>query len=240
MKKEIIGVISVSGKPLGSIYPDKIIEGKSNQTIQINEEDLNTALHGDTVSVLIKDGKTAGPDLVGQVQKIVKRDKIRFVGVIKKEDGRTICQADDHRMYKAIEIIRDDEKLADEGSKVWVEMTKWIKPEKNPEGKIVKIIGKPGDHEVEMEAIMLDKGFVLDFPEAVNKEAEKAKENFPATVKAEIKKRRDMRETFTITIDPKTAKDFDDAISLKDLGNDKYEIGIHIADVSFFVRPNSA
>ncbi|MCK5776594.1 MAG: VacB/RNase II family 3'-5' exoribonuclease, partial [Bacteroidales bacterium] len=134
-------------------------------------------------------------------------------------------------------IQKENLHRAKDGQKVIVEIIEWPEHARNPFGKIVEVLGKPGDHKVEIASIVFDYDFESDFPAHVEAEADKINNEIDA---AEIKKRKDIREVFTITIDPFDAKDFDDAISLKKLDNDLWEVGIHIADVSHFVKTNSA
>ena len=121
----------------------------------------------------------------------------------------------------------------DEGNKVLIKITDW----ETLSGKIIKVIGKKGENNTEMESIVLEKGFRIEFPTKVEEEAEEIKREYKNHFETQLKERRDMRKTPTMTIDPADAKDFDDAISFQDLGNDTYEIGVHIADVSYFVTP---
>lgn len=116
-------------------------------------------------------------------------------------------------------------------------ITEWPEDPKNPQGEIVRVLGAPGENNVEMDAILVEYGFPLEFPAAVEAEAEKIPFKITA---AEMKKRRDFRKVPTFTIDPVDAKDFDDALSMQTLKNGNWEVGIHIADVSHYVTPNSS
>ncbi|VAW25426.1 3'-to-5' exoribonuclease RNase R, partial [hydrothermal vent metagenome] len=143
---------------------------------------------------------------------------------------------DDSKMYADIFIPQKKLKGAEDGVKVLVEITDWPEKSKNPFGKIKEILGIPGDHNTEIHSILLEYGLPYKFPENVEEEAAK----IPLEItKNEIAKRRDMRKDLTFTIDPKDAKDFDDALSFKVLENGNYEIGIHIADVSHYVQENT-
>jgi ribonuclease R len=140
-------------------------------------------------------------------------------------------------MYARIIIPPNETKDASAGDKVYVKIISWDDPKANPIGELIKRIGKEGLNETEMEAIVLERGFDTGFPVPVEKEADA----LPQTISAEeIGKRRDMRTTLTFTIDPKDAKDFDDALSFKKISEHEYEVGVHIADVSHFVRENTA
>ena len=125
---------------------------------------------------------------------------------------------------------------AKDGEKAIVKITEWPENQKNPVGKVLEVLGTPGDNDTEMNAIMAEYELPVQFPTNVEKAAKKIKDAIPAE---EIKNRRDFREITTFTIDPKDAKDFDDALSLQKLKNGHYEVGVHIADVSFYVTPDS-
>ena len=123
------------------------------------------------------------------------------------------------------------------GEKVLVEITEWPQSAKNPFGKIVHVLGKPGDNNVEMNSILAEFGFPLSFPKEAEDEAKRISDTITT---AEISKRRDFRDVVTFTIDPEDAKDFDDALSISWLPNGNYEVGVHIADVSHYVKPGNA
>jgi ribonuclease R len=166
--------------------------------------------------------------------------KDSYTGVVKNEDNQIFVRPDDTRAYKCVTISKNKLGGAVPGDKVFVKILKHAPPKdlyKMPEGEVTKILGKAGGNEVEIESIILDKGFDLKFPQNVTDEAIKIKAQ--GITDKDYAGRRDMRKTLTFTIDPDTAKDFDDAISFKTVGED-YEIGIHIADVSYYVRPGSA
>lgn len=203
---------------------------------------MNTALNRDTVEIALLP-KVEGERLRGEVIKIIKRAKTQFVGTIEKEDGLSFLAPDDQRMYMDIILSPADlsaqaEKIED-GMKVLVEMTNWTDPKKNPEGKILEVLGKKGEHNVEMKAIVLEHGFDTSFPADVEKNAKEIENKKTEILKTEEGKRKDFRDVATMTIDPPDAKDFDDAISLKELDNGNLEIGIHIADVSHYVTAGS-
>ena len=243
---EIEGVISISSKGIGYV---KTKEQKYKDTpIEIGHGFLNTALHGDTVRVLLHpvrslQGQTRersrsrtfpGP-ITGEVTEIISRSKAGFAGVLEIEQGVYFLSPSDTRMYTDIIIPKDKLNGAKAGQKVFGIIISWKDPQKAPEGEINKILGKPGENNAEMQGIALEKGFRSDFPPEVEKEAEKLKTH--SDIEKEIKKRRDFRQILTFTIDPEDAKDFDDALSFIELGHDRYEIGVHIADVSHYVRP---
>src|SRR6185369_8984435 len=193
---------------------------------------LNAALSGDTVEYQII--KKVGMDEFGKVVKVLERGKSSYVGIVLEDKGRYFVVPDDRRAY--IDILVKDPKNLRKDQKVQVKLLPWTDPRKNPEGEVQKVLGMKGENDVEMEAIVLETGFPAD----VVAEADEYERNGPGIDAAEIAKRRDMRQTLTFTIDPFDAKDFDDAISFKKLENGLYEIGVHIADVSHYVREGTA
>jgi ribonuclease R len=198
---------------------------------------LNFALNNDIVEVIFH-GK--GEDKNGEVIKIIERSREIFVGTVEIRDGKTGVIPDDKKLYIDFMLNDEEAKKVKAHDKVQIKIGKWIDSNKNPEGNIIKVIGEKGNNNVEMESIVLEKGFEINFPDDVEKEANKIEKNKIKDIENEIPKRRDFRKTLTFTIDPFDAKDFDDAISYKDLGNGEYEIGVHIADVSHYVIENSA
>jgi ribonuclease R len=220
------GIIKITAKPLGFV----VVEGDSDDII-VFEENLNCALDKDEVEVEIV-GKDRNRKK-GKITKIIKRNKTQFVGTLENFGKSMVFRPDDFKFYKDVDIL-DFPKEAKSGMKALVEIT-WTNPNLNPKGKILKIIGKKGEHETEMQSILLDKGIVYDFPPEVEEEAEKV-----SKMPFDIKDRRDFRDIITFTIDPKDAKDFDDALSYEDLGGGKIRVGVHIADVSHFVQPGTA
>lgn len=235
-QKTWTGTVSINSKGVGYFK----LEGEKND-IEIQNSDLNKALHGDQVVIYIttknKNGRPAG-----RVLEIKQRAKKNFVGILHEEKGRMFVLADDKKMYADIVINKNLEssRKAKVGDKVLVKITKWEKGAIGPEGEILKTIGKPGEHNTEMQSILFERGFEIAFPEMVEAEARNIEQTEKPIPQNEIQKRRDLRKTTTFTIDPITAKDFDDAISIKKLPNGNLEIGVHIADVSHYVREGSA
>jgi len=167
---------------------------------------------------------------------VLQRAKSRFVGRIQRMDKFAFLVCDNRTMVVDIFIPLSDLAGAEDGEKAVVEMTDWPERMHNPVGRVVKRLGKPGDNNVEMQSILAEYDFPLDFPAEAEKEAAKIK----APSKKDYEGRRDFRKTTTFTIDPADAKDFDDAISFKRLKNGNYEVGVHIADVSYYVKPGGA
>jgi ribonuclease R len=208
------------------------------EDIHIPEKYLNHALYGDTVLVELTGEKIDGaPE--GKVTKIVNRAQLRYVGTVQKRNNTCFVIADSKRMHVDIYIDDKQSEKLETDDKVYVEIIDWKNDKPTPAGKIIEILGKKGEHEVEMRAIILEKGIEADFPKEVDKEAEAWLKKWPALVDDELPKRKDYRDVTTFTIDPASAKDFDDALSVKKLDNGNFEIGIHIADVSYFVRPET-
>lgn len=249
--KTLTGTIRTTGKGMGFVE----VEGFPEDVV-IEPEFVNTALNGDEVEIILtgkyfktqrgrpgqKTPAAQGgfAQQAGQVVKILRRAKKSFVGVLIKDEGKYFVRADDRKMYVPIHI--PDEKLnaATEEQKVLAQITNWAHNAPYPEGIIAQVLGNKGDHETEIQSIILDRGIDTNFPPEVIAESEQIEKEEKPLPQAEIAKRKDFRNTLTFTIDPVDAKDFDDALSFKDLGNGLYEIGIHIADVSYFVREGSA
>lgn len=231
--KRLSGEISVNSRGVGYLE----VEGQE-EDIEIENHFLKTAMNGDTVEVVLLP-KSKWDRQKGEVVKIVDRAKMRFVGTVKKNGGFFV-EPDDRRMYRDIFVPPAQTHNANEGDKVLVKIKEWTDQKKNPEGQILQIIGKRGEHNAEMESIVLESGFDINFPKEVEEEADKVAARERARMNDEAKLRRDFRGITTFTIDPFDAKDFDDALSLKELGHDEYEIGVHIADVSHYVTEGSA
>lgn len=204
--------------------------------IFIHSKNVKDALQGDEVLVVTYHFK--GKKLEGSVLEVLKRNREEFVGTFQlinhKDFGFVVC--DKKTINTDIFVPKGKIGGASDGDKVVVKMVEWRAGEKNPEGEIVKVLGAPGEHETEIHSILAEYGLPYSFPEDVENEAEKIDRSIDDS---EVAKRRDMRNICTFTIDPKDAKDFDDALSIQKLDNGNYEIGVHIADVSHYVRPGT-
>ncbi|MEX2010410.1 MAG: ribonuclease R [Parcubacteria group bacterium] len=229
---ELTGKIRVTGKGVGYFpIPD------ADEDYEIQPEHIKTALNGDEVKVVPLNRENYGRKLA-EVIEIIKRKKIDFVGAVEDPGSDHIfIVPDDRRMYKDIYVARNDSMKAEEGDKVQVHITEWKDTTKSPIGKILRIIGKEGEHNAEMAGIVYESGFEIDFPPEVEREADLWKEKFAK--EDHLKDRKDFRSVTTFTIDPVDAKDFDDAISFQELPNGDFEVGVHIADVSHFVTEGS-
>jgi ribonuclease R len=198
----------------------------------IASNNINKALNGDEVEFYVYKRRHRGK-LEGEITQVLKRDKSEYVGVIQLHDKYAFVIADSNKMYKDIFIPINKTLKAEDGDKVLVKLEDWPEKADSPYGKVIQVLGKPGDHNTEIHAILAEYGLPLEFPYEVEEFANKLDTSITSE---EIAKRRDMRGDLTFTIDPKDAKDFDDALSFKVLKNGIYEIGIHIADVSHYLQ----
>lgn len=202
----------------------------------IHSKNVKDALQGDTV--LIVTYKFKGKKMEGSVLEVMKRKRDQFVGTfqfIKHKDFGFVV-GDKKHINTDIFIPQGKIGGAQDGDKVVVKMIDWKAGEKNPEGEIISVLGAPGEHETEIHSILAEYGLPYDFPAEVEKEAQAIDRRIHDD---EVAKRRDMRGVCTFTIDPKDAKDFDDALSIQKLDNGNWEIGVHIADVSHYVVPGT-
>jgi ribonuclease R len=218
----------------GSAYI--VSEDEFEEDIYVAPRKLRNALHGDIVKVYVY-AKNRGRKKDGEVVEILQRAKMDFTGIIKLSDRFAFFVPDDRKMLHDIFIPLDGLNGAKDGYKAIAKIVDWPEDAKNPIGEITHVLGKQGENNAEMNAILADYGFPLAFPNEVEKQAESIKEEI---TKEEIARRRDFREVLTFTIDPADAKDFDDAISFQKLKNGNVEVGVHIADVSHYVKPGSA
>jgi ribonuclease R len=202
------------------------------EDVFIPTNNLNRALDKDTVKVYIYN-RRKGRRPEGEVIEVIERNKTDFVGVIDIQKNFSFVSTANPKMYTDIFIPKDKIGEAEQGDVVLVHIEDWPKRADSPFGKVIKVLGKPGEHDTEIHAILAEYGLPSEFPIEVETYAQQIDTSIQAT---EIAKRRDMRDTLTFTIDPKDAKDFDDALSFKKLENGNYEIGIHIADVSFYLE----
>ncbi|RKS99438.1 ribonuclease R [Flavobacterium sp. 123] len=202
------------------------------EDVFIPTNNLNHALDKDTVKVYVYN-RRKGKRPEGEVIEVVERNKTDFVGVIDIQKNFAFVSTANPKMYTDIFIPKDKIGEAEQGDVVLVHIEDWPKRADSPFGAVLKVLGKPGEHDTEIHAILAEYGLPAEFPIEVETYAQKIDTTIHET---EIAKRRDMRDTLTFTIDPKDAKDFDDALSFKKLENGNYEIGVHIADVSFYLE----
>ena len=214
-----------------------VVEGREGD-ILINARDMNGAIDGDIVKVLVATKKKKSTDKTeGEVIEIVRRGRTEIVGTIEIMPNYAFVVASSKKIYGDIFVSKNDLKNAQHGDKVIVKITKYAEDERKMEGVVTEVLGKSGENNTEMHAILAEFGLPISFPINIEKEAD----NIPTKIStSEIKKRRDFRKMTTFTIDPVDAKDFDDALSFEFLENGNYEIGVHIADVTHYVTPESA
>jgi ribonuclease R len=238
------GTITMTRKGIGFFSVES-----QDEDLLIPAEWTNHALSGDIVKVApsgsIQDIKTGGTRPAGKVVEIVSRARETFVGTLVEENGLTMMVPDYKKMYVPIIVL--DKSTAQIGDKVLVRLGEWASDKEYPLGTIEEIIGKAGVHDTEMRALALGQGFSSNYPPGVIAEAESLEKNGSTilTLEAGNQGRRDFRKIPTCTIDPVDAKDFDDALSIRKMQTANgqpttYEVGVHIADVSFFVKSGNA
>ena len=205
------------------------------EDVFIARRNTNKALDGDHVLVYQSKRRNNGKK-EGEVVEIIQRASQDYIGILERKKDFGFVNTRTSRMFTDFFIEAEELKDFEDGDKVIVHFKDWPKRATSPFGKIIKSLGRPGDQNTEMHAIMFEYGFPDVFPPEIEKIAQQLDVGIDDK---EISKRKDFRKKTTFTIDPITAKDFDDAISFTPMGNGKTEIGIHIADVSHYVRPNS-
>ena len=213
-----------------------VTDDESETDIFVAPRKLRNALNGDRVKVYVY-AKSKGRRQEGEVIEILQRAKTEFTGVLKMSERYAFLIPDDRKMMHDIFIPMSELNSAKNGIKAVAEITDWPAGARNPVGRIKHVLGEQGENDTEMNAILAEYGFPLSFPAEVEHDAEQISADITP---AEIAKRRDFRDTITFTIDPFDAKDFDDALSFKKLENGNYEVGVHIADVSHYIIPDSA
>lgn len=209
----------------------------TEEDVLVRASGLNHALHGDRVKVLLY-ARRKGRRLEGEVVEIIERKRETFVGVIEKSKFQeyAFLVADDRKMLIDLYIPQDKLNGAKDGDKAIAKIIDWPERATSPVGEVVEVLGRQGEHNVEIHAILAEYGLPYDFPQEVKEYAQKVAVQ---PTQEDFKSRRDMRGITTFTIDPIDAKDFDDALSIQKLDNGNWEIGVHIADVSHYVKPGS-
>jgi ribonuclease R len=216
------------------IRPDAKYE--MEEDILVKEADLKHALDGDKVRVMVYPSKGSTGRIEGRVLEITQRLRDEFVGRVEISPRYAFVVPDFRKMHHDVFVHKGDLNGAEHNQKVVVKISEWRDEDKNPTGKVIRVLGKAGEHEVEIHSIMAEFGLPFEYPKDVEEEANAIPEAIPSN---EIKNRRDMRDIPTFTIDPVDAKDFDDAISYRKLDNGNFEIGVHIADVTYYVKPKT-
>ena len=205
-----------------------------DQDVFVPNNLLNKALHGDLVEVYVFPRRRE--KLEGEITQVIERKRTTFVGVVQMQKNFAFVVPTDRRMYTDIFVPKEDCNGAEDGDKVLVRITQWTSRANSPYGVVEKILGKPGEHNTEIHAILAEYGLPSEFPQEVEAYAQQ----LDTTIKEEeIARRRDMRGVLTFTIDPRDAKDFDDALSFRVLEDGNFEVGVHIADVSHYVQPGT-
>lgn len=222
-----VGKLDMAARGSGYIISDDFEED-----VYIASNNINKGLNGDEVEFYVYKRRKKGK-FEGEITNIIKRAKTEYVGVIQVSKNYAFVVVDGGKMYKDIFVPNNKINKAVDGDKVLVSLDSWEEGEDSPMGSVLKVLGRPGEHNTEIHSILAEYGLPYDFPPEVEDFANKIDTSI---TQEEIAKRRDMRKTLTFTIDPKDAKDFDDALSFEVLDNGLYEIGIHIADVSHYVQ----
>jgi ribonuclease R len=230
VKNIITGIVDM--KQTGKAY---IISDDLGEDVFISANNTNRSLNGDKVRVRLFP-KRKGRKTEGQVIEVLERKRKQFVGVVELSGKYAFLIPDDTKIPVDIYIPASGLRNARNGDKAIARITDWPEHARNPFGEITDVLGKPGEHDVEMQSILADKGFPVSFPKHVVNEARKIPQRI---TDKDLKGRKDFRQVFTCTVDPEDAKDFDDALSLRKLENGNWEVGIHIADVSHYVKPGS-
>lgn len=226
------GVLDISRSGTGFVMVDN-----QDTDILVQRGDFNTALHGDKVKVKIKDGKEKSGRQRGVIIEVVQRKLTEFIGRLEMNKGFAFFVAEMDKPMPDVFIPPAGIKNAKDRDKVIVRILEWQKDGKRPVGEVIAVLDEEDENDNAMKGILLENGFPLVFSEDAIEEAERIPDIISMQ---EIKKRKDVRDTLTFTIDPIDAKDFDDAISFRVLKNGNYEIGVHIADVSYFIEADSA
>ncbi|HTJ12547.1 MAG TPA: ribonuclease R [Dinghuibacter sp.] len=223
------GTLDIARSGIGYVIVDGL-----ERDILVKPSDFNTAFHGDTVRVEVTNAK-AGGRTEGRVAEVLERKQTEFIGRL-QGGGQTFFIADGQKPVPDFFIPADKLSGATDGDRVVAKMVSWNKGERRPLGEVIAILDPEDSNDMAMKELLLEKGFPLDFDDDVLETALRLPEAITAD---EVRKRRDFRKTLTFTIDPVDAKDFDDALSFRKVKKDLFEIGVHIADVSHFVEPDT-
>ncbi|MDD3859683.1 MAG: RNB domain-containing ribonuclease, partial [Bacteroidales bacterium] len=240
MSKGKYKLSSRTGYVIGEIDMNKagnayVVSQDISDDIYVPFANLNSAMHGDTVKVSLYACRK-GNRIEGEVVEVIKRANKQFVGTLEKSGSYGFLIPDNPKMVYDIFVPADNLNGARDGEKVIVEIVEWHRKSKNPTGNVVEVLGKSGDNEVEMHAILAEFGLPYNFTVEIEREASKISDKI---TQYDYEIREDFRNIPTFTIDPEDAKDFDDALSLVRLENGNYQIGVHIADVSNYIVENS-
>lgn len=212
-----------------------VIVPNQETDILIRPADFNTAMHGDTVLVKIKPG--GGRRLQGEVTEVVERKRVEFIGQLQVSENFAFFVAESDKPMPDLFIPLNQLNNAKNGDRVVARLVKWDNKDKRPVGEVISVLDAENSNDAAMKEILLENGFPLDFPDDALEVAARIPDQISAS---EMKNRKDVRDILTFTIDPADAKDFDDALSFREIKPGLYEIGVHIADVSHYVEPDTA
>lgn len=204
--------------------------------IYVSAKDMKFAMDGDTVRVAVKD-KSHGKKQEGYVLEVLEHGKDQVVGRIEFSPRFAFVIPDNRKLHQDIFVSLTETMKAAHNDKVIVKIKQWPGQDKSPEGEVIRVLGKAGENNAEIHSIMAEFDLPFEFPTYVEKETESINEKLP---QKEIENRRDFRDISTLTIDPEDAKDFDDALSYRILENGNTEVGVHIADVTYYVQPHTS
>ena len=229
--KTLKGKLDISRSGMGYV----IVEGLEKDVL-VKPNDFGKAFHGDTVQVQVSTDTGRGRRMEGKITGVLLRKQEEFIGNVEINRHIAFFVATGTKLIPDFFIPADKLNGAVHGDRVVARLVKWDKSDKKPEGEIVSVIKAEDEADMAMKEILIDAGFPLQFEEELLKEAAKLSDK---VTREELSKRKDCRDILTFTIDPADAKDFDDALSIRNLDNGNYEIGVHIADVSHFIKPDS-
>lgn len=227
----IKGRLDISRSGMGYVIADGI-----EKDIMVRPQDFNRALHGDLVRVQVNKGISRDKRAEGKITDVVERKQTEFIGNIQKSKNFSFFIPASEKPIPDFYITDDKLNGAENGDRVIVKLLSWEKNDKKPVGEVVSVLKAEDENDAAMKEILVEAGFALEFSKEVMQEADRLK---PDITREELRKRKDCRDILTFTIDPVDAKDFDDALSIRNLDNGNYEIGVHIADVSHFVNYGS-
>lgn len=225
------GKLDISKNGMGFV----IVEGQEKDII-VRPNDFNRAFHGDIVRVQINKGLSKDKRIEGKVVDVAERKQTEFIGNIQMSKNFAFFIPASEKPIPDFYIAADKLNGAQDNERVVVKLVSWDKSEKKPIGEVISILKSEDENDMAMKEILIETGFPLAFDKEVLAEVKKLQQHI---AREEISKRKDYRDILTFTIDPVDAKDFDDALSIRNLDNGNYEIGVHIADVSHFVKPGT-
>lgn len=229
-EKEVKGVLEITRSGMGYVT----VEGRDSDVL-VRPNDFNKAMDGDTVRIKLKDN--GRKKIEGVITDVISRKQVEFIGTLQLNDHFAFFIPTSERAMPDFYISEENLNGAKDKDHVVVQLLGWDKGEKKPEGKVVSVLEMKNPVDLAMKEIIIQNGFSIKFPEEILKDAEALD---PKILDEELKRRRDFRDVLTFTIDPVDAKDFDDALSIRKLNDGEFEIGVHIADVSHFVKEGSA